>query len=546
MGDQFEIEKRGQEQFDVQSNFETSSVETSLKVKNVPIHSDPNLKYIDLEPDNSPEEVARKGKWWYKTLQFLWDGTDKHPLERKFLIKLDWFLLSSSCAGYFLKTLNSSNIGTAYVNGMKEHYHMTGNQYNYMSTMWTVGYIIGQVPSNLVLHRISARYYLAALEIIWAILTVLLVVPKTLSGFYALRFFIGLTESGYFPGLEYLMGSWFSKEEISKRSTLFACAGTAAGLISGPVQQAILTSGWSHNYLQPFQWMFVIDAAIGVPIAIYTLFTDPNTPSTTTAFYFNETDVRVGLERRRRIGAQLNTRAKYTFAKIKSFFSTWHIWIFPWLFLAFNNSYQPIGSTAFQQWMKYDLKLTSYQYNIYPTALSGGGIGLAVTAAYLNDYFGGVYNSIILALMFTTISFSCVVLAIWHIPIGLHWFAYYGIGIPLAVGQPMIFSWVNRSLAHDDMKRNFVVVCTNTLAYVTGAFIPLFTFDQSQAPRFHVGFSYTATLSAFGLILTVVVQYLFWRDDRKAAREKGASDSESADIQPKDGKTFQELEPVAI
>ncbi|CCH41465.1 Vitamin H transporter [Wickerhamomyces ciferrii] len=489
-----------------------------LKVGDIVLHDD-DVPYIDLTIEMTDEEIAKRKTWWYKLSLFLWDSVDKHPSERSFLFKLDFFLLSSSMLGYFIKNLNQNNVGTAYVNGMKEYYHMNGNQYNYMSTLWTVGYIIGQIPSNLILHRISARYYLAGLELSWAILTVFLIIPKSLNGIYAIRFFIGLLESGYFPGLEYLLGSWYSRKELTKRSTFFACAGTAAGLISGPLQQSILSSKWAQKGLEPFQWMFVIDAVISAPIAFYTLFTDPNTPSTTTAFYFTDTDKKIALERRRRIGAQLNTREKYSWKKIKSFFNTWHIWILPLLFLAFNNSYTPIGQQAFQLWMKNDLKLSSYDYNTYPTAISGGGIGLAVFVAYVNDYFRGRLNPVFLLLMFGIVAFSCACLSVWNIPTGLHWFTYFGIGIPLSVGQPMIFSWVNRMLAHDDMKRNFVVVCTNTLAYVTGAWVPILTFNQTQQPKFFIGFTYTACLSSFGLILTVITFYLSVRDDRRQIKE---------------------------
>ncbi|CAM9019872.1 unnamed protein product [Wickerhamomyces anomalus] len=489
-----------------------------LKVDSIVLHDD-NVPYIDLTVDLTKEEIEKRDTWFYKLRLFLWDSVDKHPLEKSFLLKLDFFLLSSSMLGYFIKNLNQSNVGTAYVNGMKEFYHMDGNQYNYMTTLWTVGYIIGQIPSNLILHRISARYYLAGLELSWAILTALLIVPKSLNGVYALRFLIGLLESGYFPGLEYLIGSWYSRKELTKRSTFFACAGTAAGLITGPLQQSILDSKWAQKGLEPFQWMFVIDAIISAPVAFYTLFADPNTPSTTTAFFFNETDKNVALERRRRIGAQLNTREPYTWTKIKSFFTTWHIWLLPVLFLTFNNSFTPISQQSFQLWMKNGLKLKPYQYNIYPTAISAGGIGFALFVAYTNDYFHGRLNPLFLSFMFTSVVFSCACLSVWNIPIGLHWYSYFGIGIPLSAGQPLIFSWVNRMLAHDDMKRNFVVVCTNTLAYVTQSWVPVLTFNQTQNPEFHIGFTYTACLSSLGLVCTLVSFFLSSRDDKRKKEE---------------------------
>jgi len=323
-----------------------------------------------------------------------------------------------------------------------------------------------------------------------------------------------------------LIGSWYSRKELTKRSTFFACSGTAASLLSSPLQQRILTSSWAQHGLKPFQWMFVIDAAISAPVAFYTLFVDPNTPSTTSAFYFNDTDKLVALERRRRIGAQMNTREPYTLAKIKSFFNTWHIWVLPLLFLTFNNSYTPISQQAFQLWIKNGLKLDSYYYNNIPAALSAGGIGYAIFVAYTNDYFRGRLNGPFLAFMFICVAFSCACLSVWNIPRGLHWFAYFGIAIPLSSGQPLIFSWVNRMLVHDDMKRNFVVVCTNTLAYVTGAWVPIFTFDQTQQPKFHIGFTYTACLSSLGLILTGVVLYLSNRDEKRRVKRFEEKDEE--------------------
>ncbi|KAF8003262.1 hypothetical protein HF325_002507 [Metschnikowia pulcherrima] len=276
--------------------------------------------YIDLSLDLTSQVLEqRNNSLAFKVKKFLWDGTGKHPKEQRYLMKLDSFLLSSSMLGYFIKNLNQSNIATAYVNGMSEYYGMSNNQYNYVVTFWTVGYIIGQIPSNLILHRISARYYLGGLEIMWSLLTVLTITCDNLQSLYVVRFFLGLFESGYFPGMEYLLGSNYSAAEISSRGAYFAVASNVASLISGPLQLALLRR-FKDSSIPPFKWLFVFDAVISFPIGIYTMFVDPNTPSTTDAFYFDEQDRLVGLERRRLIGAQLNTRERYTWKKVKTFF----------------------------------------------------------------------------------------------------------------------------------------------------------------------------------------------------------------------------------
>ncbi|KAK6453654.1 putative pantothenate transporter [Scheffersomyces xylosifermentans] len=488
--------------------------------------------YIDLSLHLTPEEIHyRETSLWFQVKRFFWDGTGKHPKEQKYLSKLDFFVLTSSCLGYFIKNLNQSNISTAYVNGMDEYYTMDSNQYNYLTTLFTVGYIIGQIPSNLVLHRISARFYLGTLQILWAILTVLMITcgKDNIRGLYAIRFILGFVESGYFPALEYLLGSNFSAAELSKRSAFFAISGGLSGIISGPLQQAIIKR-FGHSSLPPFKWLFVFDAVISFPIGIYTMFSDPNTPSTTDVWYFTEEDKLVGLERRRRDHAELNTRTPYTWTKIKSFFNTWHIYVFPVLFLCYNNTGAAIGQPTFTTWMKISLQLPSHDYNTWPSILSAVGIGITIIFAYTNDFLGGKKNFFFVSLYFICLLIGCALLAHWDIPRGLHWFCYFLIGVPTSWGQPFIFSWVNRLLFKNDMKRNFVVVCTNTLAYVTGAWVPIFVWNTKDKPVYFIGYTYTACLSALGLILTCIAYY-FTKRDEKLEQLLDEESSSSLDIQ---------------
>lgn len=480
-----------------------------------------NEPYIDLELHLTPAEIEyRKTSKVWAVKRLLWDGIDKHPKEQKYLLKLDFFLLSSSCLGYFIKNLNQSNMATAYVNGMDEYYNLNNNQYNYLVTLFTVGYILGQIPSNMILHRISARFYLGGLELIWGFLTLIMITcnENQLKNLYVIRFFLGFLESGYFPGLEWLLGSNYSSAELSKRSAYFAVAGNLSGIISGPLQQGVLKQ-FSESSLPPFKWMFVFDAVISFPIAIYTMFVDPNTPSTTDAWYFTAEDKLIGLERRRRIGAQLTTRTPYNWKLIKSFFNTWHIWVFPLLFLAYNNACAAHSQPTFTTWMKLDLKEPSSVYNTYPSILTACGIVLTIIFSYTNDFLGGKKNVWFVSAFFICLIIGCSSLSVWNINRGWHWFAYFLNGMPTSWGQPFIFSWVNRLLFANDMKRSFVVVITNTLAYVTGAWVPILVWNTNDKPEYFIGFTYTACLSAFGLVMTGIAYY-FTRRDEKAEKNQ--------------------------
>lgn len=459
-------------------------------------------------------DLERKTGLKYKIAKVLWDSADKSPKERKFLLKLDLFFLSSIMLGYFIKTLNQYNINTAYINGMKQHLNLKGNDLNIIQSMWTVGYIIGQVPSNLILHRVSARYYLGGLELVWCALTLLTVLVNSYSGMCAIRFFVGLTESGFFPGVEYLIGSWYTSDELTKRSTLFAQSGIAASMVTGYIQAAII-KGLSHNKLTPYKWLFVIDGIISFPVALYTMVANPNTPETTTSWYFTEEDKIIARLRRKRIGAK--PKKDYTWSGIRKVFSTWHVYVFPLIFLAYNNTGNVSGQPTFQSWLE-SKGYTPVQYNVYPTAVNGAGIGFSLIIAWVSDWYGGL-NYPFLVLFFVFEIIGCALLAVWNIPNGLHWFCYFLTGVPMAWGQPMVFSWINRILRGDNEKRNLVVVLTNNLAYVTNAWVPILTWKASDMPRYYIGWTYTSVLSSFGLIVLFIAIYLVHRDEQQTSRD---------------------------
>lgn len=454
-------------------------------------------------------ETVQKGStgWRTRAAKVLWDSADKSPAEKRLMLKLDCFLLSSVMLGYFIKTLNQMNINTAYINGLKEDFGMNGSQLNYLQTLWTVGYIVGQIPSNQILQRVSARYYLGGLELIWMALTLLTLTCTNIHSLYALRFFVGLTESGFFPGVEYLLGSWYNRDELTKRSSLFAVSGVAAGMVTGYLQTAIL-HGLEHTAIASWKWLFVFDGIISLPVALYTMLVNPNTPDTTTSWYLTKQDIAVAKERRRRVGD--NHVKEPLKVVLKRTFSTWHIYVFPLVFLCYNNTCAANSQPTMISWLK-SQGYTPTEYNIYPTAVAGAGIGVTLILAVISDAFNGLNYPFVIAYFVIQILGSSM-LSYWEISSGAKWFAYFAVGVPTAWGQPMIFSWLNRSLYHDYQKRNLVVSITNTLAYVTGAWVPILVWNAKDMPRYQIGFTYNACLAAVGLLLTGLATFLWLKD----------------------------------
>lgn len=155
-----------------------------------------------------PGFKAKTHRKWRIIQRYIWDDPDKPEVEKKFLLKLDFFLLSYTCLGYFCKNLDQANINNAYVSGMKEALKMKGSEFTYMSNVFTAGYVVAQLPAVILATRIRPSILVSTLEILWAVFTFCCAAVKTVPQLYALRFLVGLCEGAFFPVIIYVISSW--------------------------------------------------------------------------------------------------------------------------------------------------------------------------------------------------------------------------------------------------------------------------------------------------------------------------------------------------
>jgi MFS transporter, ACS family, pantothenate transporter len=156
--------------------------------------------------------------------------------------------------GYFVRLLDSGNVTNAYVSGMKEDLNFHGNQFNLLATFFTCGYLTGQIPSQLLLTRVRPSYYLPTVELLWSIVTFCFAAVQKVEHVFALRFVVGVLESGFAVGVLTVMGSWYTPRELAKRIAIFYSASYAASMFSGYLQAAIYKNLNGHLGLQGWRW----------------------------------------------------------------------------------------------------------------------------------------------------------------------------------------------------------------------------------------------------------------------------------------------------
>jgi ACS family pantothenate transporter-like MFS transporter len=116
---------------------------------------------------------------------------------------------------------------------MKEDLDMTGNDLNLLTTFFNIGYIIGQLPSQIIITKVRPSIWLPTAELLWTFFVMGMAGAKNTKTLCALRFFIGLFEASAYPGIMTLLGSWYTPLELGKRSCIFQASSSAAQMFSG-------------------------------------------------------------------------------------------------------------------------------------------------------------------------------------------------------------------------------------------------------------------------------------------------------------------------
>lgn len=201
---------------------------------------------------------------------FHWHEPGTSAEEKRLILKLDWFLLSYSCLCFFVKYLDSNNVTNAYASGMQEELGFgPGNELSWMNTFFNIGQLIGAPFANLIITVVRPRYWLPFCLSCWSLFVLFLYKCNAASEFYALRFCIGLFESAAWPGIEYTLGSWYRKSELSRRSALFVISGVLGQMFSGYLQAALFSGMEGHGGMSAWRWLFIFDFVLGIPVAIY-------------------------------------------------------------------------------------------------------------------------------------------------------------------------------------------------------------------------------------------------------------------------------------
>jgi MFS family permease len=197
---------------------------------------------------------------------------DPATFESKTYAKVGRRLIPFLMLCYLGAYLDRVNVGFAKLQ-MLNDLRFSETVYGFGAGIFFLGYFLFEIPSNLMLHKVGARNWLARIMLTWAVISACFVFVKSPTTFYVLRFLLGVAEAGFAPGVILYLTYWFPSARRAKALSLFFMAIPLAGIVGGPLSGYILHAFQGVHGLAGWKWLFILEAlpslCLGVAILLY-------------------------------------------------------------------------------------------------------------------------------------------------------------------------------------------------------------------------------------------------------------------------------------
>ncbi|HSA03417.1 MAG TPA: MFS transporter, partial [Candidatus Paceibacterota bacterium] len=263
--------------------------------------------------------------------------------DRAVLSKVTWRLLPLLFVCYIIAYIDRINVGFAKLHlrevlGVNED--VFGSVYGFGAGLFFIGYFLFEVPSNLILHRVGARLWIARIMIVWGLVSMAMMFINSTTVFYVMRFLLGAAEAGFFPGVILYLTYWYPAAERARIVALFATGGVIAGIVGSPISGAILGLNGMGG-LAGWQWLFLLEGIPAVLLGFVVFMVLPDRPQK--AKWLSEAEK---TEIQSRLDAEAAQMAGIRNHQLKDAFTSGRVWLLCLLYFLMN-----VGGYGYEMWL---------------------------------------------------------------------------------------------------------------------------------------------------------------------------------------------------
>ncbi|KAG2226815.1 hypothetical protein INT45_005780 [Circinella minor] len=354
--------------------------------------------------------------------------------------KLDMRLLPILCLLYLMAYLDRSNIGNAKLGGLLEDLNLTTSQFQWCLSIFYFGYIIFDLPSNVIMKRWKPSYWLALLTFSWGSIAMAMAGVKNFTGLIICRLMLGIMEAGFFPGVLYFLSVWYKRKEYGQRVSYFWSFSSLAGAFGGLIAYGI--SKIPTHELSTWQWLFIIEGAPSVLLAGLAALYLPNSPET--AKFLSKEEQEIEISRLETDQGAANDHS-WSWARAASVFTDYKTYTFMFIYITGTSALQgvtlflPSIISGMGQWDK----AQSQALTVPPYVLAFIGTNIAGWSS--DRYFDRCYHMV--AINCVGLVGFLMLMFIDQAQIGARYFAACVVTMSVYANVPIKVAWFNNNFS---------------------------------------------------------------------------------------------------
>jgi ACS family tartrate transporter-like MFS transporter len=292
-------------------------------------------------------------------------------LEVRVIRKVTWRLFPFMIILTMVNFLDRVNVGYAALT-MNKDLGIDPAVFGFAAGIFFLGYILFEVPSNVLMHRIGANIWLARIMFTWGLVSMGMAFVWDGTSLYVMRFLLGVAEAGFIPGMTLYILTWVPLRHRARLTAYWILATPFAGIIGGPLSGLLLQLDGTYG-LRGWQWLFIAEGLPAVLLAFVTYFYLTAKPAKAR---WLQDDERLWLERTLRDeGEKTEARRKFS---LGAALVNWRVLVLGFLYIGMN-----MGLSGINNWMPTIIKSLGTLSNLQVTSITAIPWICAAVAAIL-------------------------------------------------------------------------------------------------------------------------------------------------------------------
>lgn len=329
--------------------------------------------------------------------------------------KVAWRILPFLFIAYVLCNIDRSNVAIAHLEFSTE-IGLSAAQYGLGASLFFIGYIFFEVPSNMMLERFGARFTLTRIMVLWGLVTAGFMFIHSPMTFYIGRILLGIAEAGFLPGMILYLSYWFPASRRARITSLFTLGIPVAGMIGSPLSSFLMLYFDDWHGLSGWKWMFLIEGGITVALGLLTLFILEDKPTTSRKLNTQEKAI---IQQSLEAPGEAGSSSDKSREKTKGF---WAALLSPMILsLGFVYFSIVMSMVVLNYWAPSFIKESTGAGTQYIGALSAllycaGALGMVILG-YLSDRFMLRHRFVAAALVGAAICYGLIAMQIFSTPV---------------------------------------------------------------------------------------------------------------------------------